>query len=57
VDDRQPAIPAFLYMAVDEPVGGVQVARDHGADITPRPPGVKLAERAGRPYVGSGALP
>jgi len=57
VDDRQPAIPAFLHMAVDEPVGGVQVARDHGADITPRPPGVKLAERAGRPYVGSGALP
>src|SRR5256886_16096466 len=45
IDDREPPVPALLDMAVDEPMGGVQVARDHRADVTARHRGVKLAAR------------
>src|SRR2546427_13226814 len=38
-------------MAVDEPMGGVQVARDHRADVTARHRGVKLAARRAGRYV------
>src|SRR2546430_8482712 len=33
IDDREPPVPTLLDMAVDEPMGGVQVARDHRADV------------------------
>jgi len=55
VDDREPVVAAFLDMAVDEPVGGVEVARDHRADITHVTPGVKLAAHAAWAYLPGGA--
>src|SRR2546430_15993490 len=51
IDDREPPVPALLDMAVDEPLGGVQVARVHRADVTARHQGVKLAARRGGGYV------
>src|SRR5439155_550165 len=60
VDDREPAVPALLDVAVDEPAGGIEVARDHRADITPYTPGVKLAGRSGGrapPSLGTSGSP
>src|SRR5438094_921920 len=56
-DDRELASPALLDMAIDEPMGGVQLARDHGADITSQIHGVKLAGRPAPGYVAYGAAP